>query len=442
MTSDKVKMIRCAVYTRKSTEEGLEAEFNSLDAQREAGEAYINSQRGEGWVCLPARYDDGGFTGGNMERPALKKLMADIEKGLIDCCVVYKVDRLSRSLLDFTTMIDKFDKNNVTFVSVTQSFCTTTSMGRLTLNILLSFAQFEREIIGERIRDKVTAAKRKGKHTGGFPILGYDSVDTKLVVNKPEAKIVRDIFQRFLILRSPVKLSQELNAQKITMKTWKTGKGTIRPGSQWTKNGIHTLLRNRRYIGEVRHFKEYFPGEHEPIIDRKLWDQVQQVIEENSNDHIRETHNQTPALLKGIIKCGHCGCSMGITYTKNHDRVYRYYQCMSASKKGYSTCPVKIVPAGEIEAAAVEQMRKVLRSSEMLAKAHLAVEESGIDPKEFASALRDVDAVWKHLFPLEQARICRLLLDKVIVNTDKLAIHLRRCGISSLVSEFLEDSDE
>lgn len=254
--------VRCAIYTRKSTEEGLEQEFNSLDAQREAGEAFIISQRHEGWTVMPQRYDDGGFSGGNMDRPALERLMEDVENHRVDCVVVYKVDRLSRSLLDFAKIIEVFDRNGVSFVSVTQQFNTSTSMGRLILNVLLSFAQFEREIIGERIRDKVAAAKRKGKFTGGTPPLGYDvdSEKTRLVVNQEEAKLVRHIFKRFAEIGSPLTIAEELNKKGVTTKAWMTKSGVFREGKPWNKMHIYRVLYNRTYLGEVIHKDKTYQG--------------------------------------------------------------------------------------------------------------------------------------------------------------------------------------
>lgn len=249
--TDIKRRVRCAVYTRKSTEEGLDMEFNSLDAQREAGEAYVLSQRNEGWTLVSDYYDDGGFSGGSMERPALKRLMKDIEAGLIDVIVVYKVDRLSRSLMDFAKLVETFDRFNVSFVSVTQQFNTTTSMGRLTLNILLSFAQFEREVIGERIRDKFAASKRKGMWMGGPPPLGYDVVARKLIVNEAEAKQVRYIFERFITLRSATLLMKELKATDIRTKNYTTQTGNQKAGRFINKNQIYRTIHNRLYLGEM-----------------------------------------------------------------------------------------------------------------------------------------------------------------------------------------------
>ena len=259
-----VRKLRCAVYTRKSSEEGLEQEFNSLDAQREACEAYIASQKAEGWLLVPDRYDDGGISGGTLERPALKRLLADIEAGRVDVVVVYKIDRLSRSLMDFAKLVEVFDRNSVTFVSVTQSFNTTTSMGRLTLNILLSFAQFEREVIGERIRDKFAASRKKGMWMGGFVPLGYDVKDRKLVVNEAEAATVRMIFERFVKIGSATTLVRALRAEGIRGKQ----------GKLIDKGYLYKLLNNRVYIGEAVHKGTAYPGEHEAIIDRALWDKV------------------------------------------------------------------------------------------------------------------------------------------------------------------------
>jgi site-specific DNA recombinase len=264
---EKPPVVRCAIYTRKSTEDGLEQEFNSLDAQREAGEAYIKSQKHEGWDCLPAKYDDGGFTGANMDRPALRRLLADIEAGKVDCVVVYKVDRLSRSLLDFARIMATFEGHKVSFVSVTQAFNTATSMGRLILNVLLSFAQFEREMISERTRDKIAAARRKGKWSGGMPVLGYTVNETKLVVDKREAEIVRQIFDLYLEKQSLLAVVQELQRRGWRTKRWTTRKGRARGGRPFDKGSLYHLLTNSVYVGKVRYKDEVHGGEHKAIVD-------------------------------------------------------------------------------------------------------------------------------------------------------------------------------
>ncbi len=266
-----VRRQRCAIYTRKSSEEGLEQEFNSLHAQREACEAYIASQRSEGWVLVRDQYDDGGISGGTLERPGLKQLLADIEDGLIDVVVVYKIDRLSRSLMDFSKLVEVFDRNGVTFVSVTQSFNTTTSMGRLTLNILLSFAQFEREVTAERIRDKVRASRMKGMWMGGYVPLGYDVKDRKLVVNEDEAATVRGIFERFVEVGSATVLARELRRKGLRNKQ----------GTLVDKGYLYRVLMNRVYRGDAVHKGKAYPGEHQAIIDQKLWDQVHAILRES-----------------------------------------------------------------------------------------------------------------------------------------------------------------
>lgn len=353
--------VRCAIYTRKSCEEGLELEFNSLDAQRESAEAFIASQQHEGWECLPEHYDDGGFSGGSMDRPALNRLMADIAAGKVDCVVVYKVDRLSRSLLDFSRIMETFDKNGVSFVSVTQQFNTTHSMGRLTLNILLSFAQFEREIIGERIRDKIAAQRRKGKWAGGVPVLGYDvdrsSPSPKLVINAEEAVRVRRVFSLYLELGSLLPVVEEVTRRDWCNKAWTTKKGKARGGRPFDKCSVYALLTNPIYIGKIKHKADVYDGEHEPIIDAAVFEKVQSRLGQNGRGRGNHLINKYGALLKGLIRCSACQQAMVHTFTGRGSKRYRYYTCTKAIKKGYKTCPTKSLPAGEIEAAVVDQIR-------------------------------------------------------------------------------------
>jgi site-specific DNA recombinase len=353
------RAIRCAIYTRKSTEEGLEQEFNTLDAQREAGEAFIASQKSEGWVCLPEHYDDGGFTGGNMERPALKRLMADIDAGRVDCVVVYKVDRMSRSLLDFTKIMEALDSRGVSFVSVTQQFNTTSSMGRLTLNILLSFAQFEREIISERTRDKIAAARRKGKWSGGRPILGFD-VDEgggRLVVNEDEARQVRAIFALYLEHQSLIETLKHLDARGWTNKRWVTKKGKEAGGTPFNKNALYRLLTNVLYTGQITYKDEVHAGEHPAIVDDEVFRQAGLLLKRNGVTGGRKVRNQFGAILKGLVNCVPCGCRMVPTHTTKNGRRYRYYVCSGAQKRGWHTCPSKSIPAAEVEQFVVEQIR-------------------------------------------------------------------------------------
>ncbi|MCO6435718.1 MAG: recombinase family protein [Phycisphaerae bacterium] len=364
--------MRCAIYTRKSSDEGLQQEFNSLDAQREAAEAYIASQKAEGWVCLPDRYDDGGFTGGNTERPALKRLLADIEAGRVDTVVVYKIDRFSRSLADFMRMMTVFEKHGVAFVSVTQAFDTSSSMGRLTLNILLSFAQFEREIIGERIRDKIAASRQRGKWTGGTPILGFDvdrsSGSPKLVVNPVEASFVRQIFELYVECGTLLATAAELERRGWRTKVWKTRSGAERGGFPFDKCRLHVLLTNVLYVGRVRHKKDIFPGEHEAIVPKDLFDKVQRLLARNRNIGCAELRNRHGALLRGLLHCKACGRAMVHTFTTRGSKRYRYYTCTDAIKRGRRKCPVGSLPAGEIERAVVEQIRCVADDPELRAE--------------------------------------------------------------------------
>jgi site-specific DNA recombinase len=351
---------RCAVYTRKSTEEGLQQEFNSLDHQREAGEAYIKSQAADGWTCLPDSYNDAGYTGGTMDRPGLRRLLADIEGGKIDCVVVYKVDRLSRSLLDFAKMMETFDGRHVSFVSVTQQINSATSMGRLMLNVLLSFAQFEREIIGERTQDKIAAARRKGKWVGGHPVLGYD-VDPqrfKLLANEDEAARVRAIFALYLEHESLLPVVQELARRGWLTKRWTTRKGRERGGMPFTKTRLHHLLTNVAYLGKVRYKHEVHDGEHPAIVEAGTWQRVQALLAHNGRSGGALVRNQFGALLKGLLHCVPCGCAMTPAHTtRNGTKRYRYYVCSGAQKRGWDTCPSKSIPAGEIERFVVDQVR-------------------------------------------------------------------------------------
>ncbi len=363
---------RCAIYTRKSSEEGLKQEFNSLDAQREAAEAYVASQKNEGWSALPDRYDDGGFSGGNVDRPGLKSLMADIEAGKIDCVVVYKVDRLSRSLMDFARLMEVFDRHKVSFVSVTQHFNTTHSMGRLTLNILLSFAQFEREIIGERIRDKIAAAKKRGKWGGGPPPFGYDvdrsNGSPRLVVNPAEASRVRHIFERYLELGSLLEVGVDLSKRGWTTKTWRTKAGVVRGGVEWDRHSVYCTLKNPIYMGKVVHKGETYQGQHEAIVEEETFRRVHVLMQKNSRARGNEQRNQFGALLRKLLYCKGCGSAMVHTFTRRGNKAYRYYVCCNAIKKGRARCQTGSLPALEIEKAVVEQIRCVGQDRSVLAE--------------------------------------------------------------------------
>lgn len=421
-----VRKLRCAVYTRKSSEEGLEQEFNSLHAQREACESYIASQRSEGWVLVRDQYDDGGISGGTLERPGLKRLIDDIEDGLVDVVVVYKIDRLSRSLADFAKLVEVFDRNGVTFVSVTQSFNTTTSMGRLTLNILLSFAQFEREVTAERIRDKFAASRKKGMWMGGIVPLGYRVESRKLVIEETEAATVRMIFERFVSIGSATVLAKALAAENVR----------TRRGKLVDKGVLYKLLNNRVYIGEAVHKGESYPGEHTAIIDRALWDKVLAILQTSPRKRASNTRAQTPALLKGLI-FGPDGAAFSPTHTKKGDKLYRYYVSQLVLKRGADACPIARVPAAEVETAVIDQLRGLLRAPEIIIgtwrTARAEIEH--LPEAEVRDALERLDPIWDELFPAEQARIVQLLVERVDLAVDGLVIRLRTLGLASLVAD-------
>jgi site-specific DNA recombinase len=425
-TPSPLQKLRCAVYTRKSSEEGLEMEFNSLEAQRESCEAYIDSQRAEGWILVPDRYDDGGFSGGTLDRPALKRLLTDIKAGKVDVVVVYKIDRLSRSLMDFSRLVEVFDRHQVTFVSVTQSFNTTTSMGRLTLNVLLSFAQFEREVIGERIRDKFAASRKRGIWMGGWAPLGYEVRDRKLVVNEVDAKLVRSIFRRFVKTGSATTLARELIAENVRNKY----------GKLIDKGILYKMLSNPVYIGVAMHKGVPYPGEHVSIIDRKIWDKVQARFQHSPRKRAASTRAQTPSLLKGIIFDA-AGVAMSPTHTRKNGKLYRYYLSQTVLKQGTSDCPVTRVPAAEIEKIVIDQARILLLSPEVIVQTWRSAQKSikGVTESEVRNALQAFDPLWNPLFPTEQARIVELLVERVDVRTDRVDIKLRIAGVTSLINE-------
>jgi site-specific DNA recombinase len=426
MTKPVVRKLRCAVYTRKSSEEGLEQEFNSLHAQREACEAYIASQRSEGWVLVRDQYDDGGVSGGTLERPGLKCLMEDIEDGLVDVIVCYKIDRLSRSLADFAKLVEVFDRNGVTFVSVTQQFNTTTSMGRLTLNILLSFAQFEREVTAERIRDKVAASRKKGIWMGGVPPFGYRVENRKLLVDDEAAAHVRWIFARFIEIGSCTVLAREVA---------KRGIHTSR-GNQIDKKYLYRLLNNRAYIGEAVHKGDSYPGEHDAIIDRDTWDKVHAILTESPRKRAARTRADTPALLKGLLY-GPDGAAFSPTHTRKGGRLYRYYVSQTVLKHGAGSCRIGRVPAGEIEAAVIDQLRAVFRQPEIVAGTWKAarLKDGGVTEADARNALRQLDPLWDEMFPAEQARIVTLLVERVDIGTDGLQVRMRVDGLHAIARE-------
>ena len=384
-TGRKQPKLRCPIYTRKSSEEGLEQDFNSLDAQREACEAYVASQKHEGWGVLSQMYDDGGFSGGTMERPALKRLLADVAAGKIDVVVVYKVDRLTRALSDFAQIVEIFDERNVSFVSVTQAFNTTTSMGRLTLNVLLSFAQFEREVTGERIRDKIAASKKKGMWMGGQPSLGYDVKDRKLVVNEAEAGTVRHIFRRYRELKSVRVLASELEAEGIVSKARAAADGSSYGAKPLARGALYVMLSNRVYRGEIVHKGSAFPGEHAAIVDEALWSEVQQILTANRVNRDRGLGANEPSLLAGLVFDAE-GERLTPSHAVKKGTRYRYYVSQSLitgtaaeqkdRKKGQR------IPAATLEAIVRGRIREFLTDPAALLGAAQELDLSATEQKE------------------------------------------------------------
>ncbi|WP_407116256.1 recombinase family protein [Bradyrhizobium sp. LMG 9283] len=400
-------------------------DFNSLDAQRESCEAYIVSQRAEGWTAVSDRYDDGGFSGGTLDRPALQRLIAAVQARKIDVIIVYKIDRLSRSMLDFLNLVELFERHGVTFVSVTQSFNTKDAMGRMALNILVTFAQFERELIGERIRDKVAASRKRGKWMGGWTPLGYEVRDRKLLVHQGDAERVRAIFRRFVQLKSATLLARELIAANQR----------TRYGHLLDKTLLYRILRNRVYLGEAVHKGTCYPGEHEAIIDQKLWDQAHSILKESPRKRANNSRAQTPALLKGLL-FGPDGAAMSPTHTRKSGRLYRYYISQTAMKQGRSDCPVKLVPAAELERIIIDQVRRLLQTPEVIVQTwrSLRKQAAEVSESEVRSALVGFDELWGELFPAEQARIVQLLVERIDI-AERVDITLKVQGLTSLSTE-------
>jgi len=490
--NEKAEKKRCAVYTRKSVEEGLEMEFNSLDAQREAGENYIASQKMNGWVCIPERYDDGGWSGGNMERPALKRLMSDIEAGKIDMVVIYKLDRLSRSLIDFADLQTFFDRHSVSFCAVTQEINTSTSSGRMMLNILISFAQYEREIIAERIRDKIAASKKHGKFCGGVPMLGYkpDPDTKKLQIVPEEAKTVKAIYEKYMLFRSLRCVVSELNRLGSHTKEWTSARGRAHKARPWDTGSVYRILSSPIYAGYVSHYDEHYEGEHKAIIDRAVWKSVQEMMRGNRGNTNGKKRTSLGNPFSGLIKCGCCGAVMTSTYSCRHGRKYFYYFCQRRSRNPEHVCGMKRIPAGDIEQAVMKQLAGLFRTPSILRATLDAVREREdalreslshdreiLDAKlgelkkaalegnadlaglketgsrlaevkrqldvlvrssteeEIIAALGDASGLWEFLIPAARYELLQLVIGSIVVSPDKIKLVLRVEGLKQLAEE-------
>jgi site-specific DNA recombinase len=420
-SSRQQRTIRCAVYTRKSSEEGLEQDFNSLHAQREACEAYITSQRHEGWKLLPARYDDGGYSGGSMERPGLQKLLADMQSGLIDVVVVYKVDRLTRSLTDFARIVEAFDARNASFVSVTQSFNTTTSMGRLTLNVLLSFAQFEREVTGERIRDKIAASKKKGMWMGGFVPMGYAANGRSLTIVESEAAVIRRIFDRFLALGSVRDLKAELDRDGITTRPFVSASNNRSWGNRPFSIGhLRSILQNPIYIGEVRHKDERYPAQHPAIIERQQFDRVQALISSRARKHRMRIGAEHINLLSGLL-FDKQGQKFASAHSSKQGIRYRYYVSIDRSSP---SAPPQRIPAGDLERLVLESITAKLKDPSWL-RANVATADA--TPNTIGETVTGANDIAGHIASHDNRivdRHLREIVSRIEISPDTLAIQL------------------
>jgi len=412
---------RCAVYCRVSSDERLDQSFNSIDAQREAGASFIASQRSEGWVPVIDDYEDPGFSGGNMDRPGLKRLLQDIQAGIIDVVVVYKIDRLSRSLADFAKMVEIFDKHKVSFSSVTQQINSATSMGRLMLNVLLSFAQFEREVTGERIRDKIGAAKRKGMWMGGAVPMGYRVEQGKLLIEPKEAQTIRWIYETFAQSRSTTLLAKELMDKGIRGKT----------GKFMCKQGLYKLLTNRLYLGELGHKGEYFPGEHQPIIETKHWEQVQAIMATNSRQRASDVWAQRSKyeyLLRGMVFTQAGDIYLPMTTRKSSGKAYRYYVVNKNHNMGAGTVSMPNLPAADLEKAVMEQVLAVLRSGQMVNSYWQQIRASNselTEPQAMVVFFKNTASIWNTLGAQAKQDIVRTLIKRVTVTPEGIELAWR-----------------
>ena len=423
MEHTKPALRRCAIYTRKSSEEGLEQNFNSLHAQREACEAFIKSQTSEGWRLVKTHYDDGGISGGSMERPALQQLFGHVRLGLIEVLVVYKVDRLTRSLTDFAKMVELFDEHHVSFVAVTQQFNTSTSMGRLTLNVLLSFAQFEREVAGERIRDKIAASRRKGIWMGGVVPLGYEARERRLFINPAEAEVVRQIFRRYLELGCVRLLKEELDRGGVVSKSRTSANGKRQKGYSFSRGALYVVLSNPLYIGEVRHRGVRHPGQHQPIIDRELWDKVQQQLREHAKRRRLRAVKVEPSPLAGKL-FDPSGAGLTPSHARKGERRYRYY-----ISRGLNIGPARRIhdgwrlPALELERTVAAAAQQLLTDEPAIAT---AVEEAGTAVNRIPAIL-ETTRTWcgKLQSSTEAAAALAALVHRIELSRDGLRLSLK-----------------
>jgi site-specific DNA recombinase len=436
MTAGVRSRVRCAIYTRKSSEEGLEQSFNSLEAQREACESYIASQRHEGWQVVAKHYDDGGFSGGNMNRPALKQLLDDIAARLVDTVVVYKVDRLTRSLIDFAKIIEAFDQKGVSFVSVTQQFNTTSSMGRLTLNVLLSFAQFEREVTGERIRDKIAASKKKGMWMGGVAPLGYDVRDRQLIVNPAEAKVVGEIFTQYLSLGSVAALKQYLDENKLRKKVRTSAQGRVFGGKAYSRGGLYKLLNNELYTGRIAHRGELHAGRQQAIIGPEVWEKVKALLAANNQGHRQRGRRVISSVLAGLVLDAE-----GNRYTPTHavknGRRYRYYTSQAVIQKRRKPSHLDRIPARELEQLVSSRIQALLCSPQEMAAVYTESVLVTSDLGRLIEAAQAMGQKWSELTSQQSAELLRGMVRRIVLCSSDVGVEI---DLETLASRLLQQS--
>ena len=435
------KKVRCAIYTRKSTDEGLEKEFNTLEAQREAGENYIKSFKHQGWIALPDHYDDGGFSGGNLKRPALQQLLKDVEKGKVDMIVVYKIDRLTRSLLDFAQLVKTLEKHNCSFVSVTQHFNTCDSMGKLTLNILLSFAQFERELGAERVRDKIAASRKKGMWTGGSVPLGYTLKNKKLIIDPAEAEIVRFIFEDYARTRSELLTTQHSIERGYTPKERKNKDGTFKNKEIFNHSMVNHILNNPLYLGKMPYKGELYEGQHKAIISQELWDRIKSFKAENLGNAFCPSRSVKNSLLKGLLECECCG-TMIPTRCKRGNKYYEYYSALKSVKEGAKThsCKIGSVPAGELDTFVLEKIQQIFKSPKIMREMAKQLEEA--NPKYSANdaynLANNIGEVFQYFEPATVHDFISEVIEKVVLHQEYIEIKLRPYGADIFENQLTE----
>ena len=428
---------RCAIYTRKSSEEGLEQEFNSLDAQWEACAAYIASHKHQGWVRMDDRFEDGGFSGGNTDRPGLKKLMEAVERNEVDIIVFYKLDRFSRSTWDFARLASMLEKHNVSFVSVTQPFQTADSMGRLNINMLMTFAQFEREVTSERVRDKFAQSKKKGLWMGGRVPFGYDIQDRKLVVNRGEKKVLQIIFETFIATQSLTETCYRINDMGFRTKLYRRKDGSTFGGMPYEKSTLRKLLHNKMYLGLIHHRGEWYAGQHAPVIEQETWDAIQEIFNSNrANRQAESRWRHSPAFLRGLV-FGPDGIALVPTSGRRRGKRYRYYTSNTALKKGYREKNFPPLPAEPLEQLVLQELGRLLNQPSLLLQIFQKSKEQepDLNYEQVVEGLNVLNTIWAELFSNEQQRLAQLLIKRIDIKETGIHIHLHKDNLPEITAE-------